>query len=64
MLKFFSSIGKMKWNPQSVKAFVYVFSLIIFLLASILFYCNYEGWSADRAIGFAIVTLCTVGEFL
>lgn len=52
-----------KWDPLTVKTAIYLISLILFLLAGILFYSQYEGWTAETAIGFAIVTLSTVGKY-
>ena len=50
-----------KLSVSKVKAVVYIVSLLLFISCSAIFYCNYEGWSPDIALGFAIVTLSTVG---
>lgn len=54
--------GTQRFSADFIKLVIYLTSLVAFVSVSILFYCNYEGWSPEVAIGFAIVTLATVGK--
>lgn len=49
-------------SPSGVKALVYFGSLILYIVAAVVFYCYYEGWTPGEALSFAIVTLATVGK--
>jgi hypothetical protein len=54
-------ISPRRLSAFTMKTIVYLLSLVLFLTASAVFYCNYEGWTPEIAFGFAIVTLSTVG---